>query len=498
MKTKLLLLVACLASTLHSQISIEWSSSIKEGYAEFARHFIQTSDNGYLVFGQDLSEENPSGDYLVKKVSSNGELEWTQTYGGTNVDEIHGAQEGLDGNYYIFGNTNSSDGDITTNQAGDEDCWLLKINPDGDILWSKTLGGIMADCGFDILVDQNGEITVLSFTRSSQSGDVSTINTDQQLWLAKLDVEGNVIWDNSYGTTEDNDTPIDMKKTNDGGYIILARASYIDFDTYLLKVNSSGIVEWNHWLNYDNSQMNLMEVSVLTDGGYIVSGQKLIDFQGIPFRNKGLLRKISTDGELVWEKSFGGQSHYDHFKQTIETQDGNLLSVGTKATFNNTDPTNNNYAMAWVHLTNNEGELIWEATLSHNRIQHGIGIIQNDQDHFTLLAHSEWIHNPYFSEDHHNNTWLVQFTTAPVSTKTPLLESALSLSPNPATDEVFVQSKDFLLQRIEVYDSRGRLLLTQNDKANTSIINVGHLSAGHYILKAYAEQGISTQKLIIK
>ena len=71
-----------------------------------------------------------------------GELVWVKTFGGSNVDQAVGVAESDDGGYVVLGSTNSADGDVDDRTSTDDyDYWVLKLNTDGEKQWSRSYGG---------------------------------------------------------------------------------------------------------------------------------------------------------------------------------------------------------------------------------------------------------------------------------------------------------------------------------------------------------------------
>ena len=73
--------------------------------------------------------------------SFEGKLSWVKTFGGTNEDVAHAVIETSDGDFAVFGNTKSINGDITDKALEESDLWLLKFNSEGELEWNKTYGG---------------------------------------------------------------------------------------------------------------------------------------------------------------------------------------------------------------------------------------------------------------------------------------------------------------------------------------------------------------------
>ncbi len=106
--------------------AIEWQKSFGGGESEYAYSIQQTGDGGYVVAAETRSFGAGSEDIWVLKLSSNGTIEWQKTYGGIRKEEASSIQQTGDGGYIVAGSTNSYG-------AGEQDFLLLKLSSNGDI-----------------------------------------------------------------------------------------------------------------------------------------------------------------------------------------------------------------------------------------------------------------------------------------------------------------------------------------------------------------------------
>jgi hypothetical protein len=113
---------------------VVWGKTYLKGYPHSIQ---QTKDGGYIV-GAGYN------DFFVLKLSSDGEIIWQKSYGGVDNDSLHSLQQTEDGGYVVAGRTYSFG-------AGSRDFLVLKLNPDGDIIWQKTYGGDGEEGAFSII-----------------------------------------------------------------------------------------------------------------------------------------------------------------------------------------------------------------------------------------------------------------------------------------------------------------------------------------------------------
>jgi hypothetical protein len=133
----------------------------------------QTDDGGYIVTGYTESFGNGGNDIWLIKTDSDCNQEWSRTFGGSNNDFGKSVRQTNDGGYIVTGWTNSSG-------SGNYDSWLIKTNSNGNEEWSQTFGGTDIDVGESVRQTDDGGYIVTGWTNSSGSGgyDFWLIKTD--------------------------------------------------------------------------------------------------------------------------------------------------------------------------------------------------------------------------------------------------------------------------------------------------------------------------------
>jgi hypothetical protein len=354
---------------------IEWKKTYGGSSEDEAHSIQQTSDDGFIVVGHtaskngDITENKGPFDVWVLKLDMDGNLEWQKTYGGSGHDRAYFIQETSNGGYIVAGSTRSNDGDITVNK-GEYDVWILKISVDGSLEWQKTFGGSSFDGAHSIQETIDGGYIISALTRSSD-GDVTSINGNVDLWVIKIDINGNMEWQKTYGGSgsENNSS---LQETSDGGYIVVATTNSIDgditenkgkYDAWVLKLNFEGRIEWQK--TYGGIENDaLVSIDQASDGSYIVAGRTSSNFDDVT-KNKGgvdvWVLKIRIDGTIEWQKTYGG-SEWDGASSIQVTRDGGYIV--TYETFSNDrDGTENKEQIdAWVLKLRFDGSIEWQKT----------------------------------------------------------------------------------------------------------------------------------------
>ena len=184
----------------------QWSNYYGGSFTDTAYDAIQTDDGGYIIVGSsdsddiDISNTNGGYDFWVIKISNTGSLLWGNSFGGSEIDEARAISQTYDGNYIIVGDTRSDDLDVSqTNGAAD--LWVIKITPEGTLLWEKTIGGTSFDVGRSISKTQDNGFLIAGSSRSTD-GNLSVNVGQNDAWVLKIDGGGNLEWQKSIGGSE--------------------------------------------------------------------------------------------------------------------------------------------------------------------------------------------------------------------------------------------------------------------------------------------------------
>jgi hypothetical protein len=164
---------------------------------------MQTNDGGFVLIGAsesddfDITDSKGSYDYWAVKLSVEGDLEWTRSFGGSEIDIAYDIATTLDGNFLIVGDARSNDQDVSTNY-GNADIWLVAIDPQGNLIWEKSLGGSMFDSAKNLLPMNNNLYCVTGSSRSNDV-DVTTNNGENDAWTVVVDAQGTIIFEVAIG-----------------------------------------------------------------------------------------------------------------------------------------------------------------------------------------------------------------------------------------------------------------------------------------------------------
>ena len=288
---------------------IEWSHSYGDAQDDEGNDVIQTTDGGYLVSGYTKSYGAGLTDVWLIKTDSTGEIQWEQVIGGAKNDVANSVIALENGEYVVVGSTSSYG-------AGSSDCWLLKTSSEGEILWNMTLGGTSYDNGHDIISVDDG-LLIIGETSSYGAGwndfwlvkldmdgvaswnktyggslndaGKSIIATDDGYLLAgtsesfgdnlpegyivKVDSSGELQWENNYGGASD-DYLESVTIYPDTGYLCVGYTLSTgtgESDVWLFSINNDGeLLEESFYGGALRDRM--YDIIPTSDDGYIIAG----------------------------------------------------------------------------------------------------------------------------------------------------------------------------------------------------------------------------------
>ena len=272
-----------------------------------------------------------------------GALESVLVFGGSLNESAETVIKTSDGGYAVLGFTQSTDGDITDKTDSSYDVWLLRFDQDNNLLWNKTYGGTNDEKGHDLIQTEDGGFAVIGYTFSND-GDINNNAGQQDFWLFKTDAQGNLQWEKTYGYSG-LDYGLSIKPANDNGFILSG----------VLDVTSSG------------GEGNTRQQQTLHAGG---------DYWVL---------KVDQTGNLIWSKYFGGlftDTAYD----VIPTNDNGFIIIGSSDS-EDTDISNNigSYDF-WAVKVDNQGVLQWEQNYGGTQIDEAYKIIKTNNNNYLIVG----------------------------------------------------------------------------------------------------------------
>jgi len=259
---------------------------------------------------------------------------WSRTYGGTLREGAYDIDRTNDGNYIVTG-------EIETSQYN-TDVFLLKVDPQGDTIWTASFG--------DIDTDEFGRSVRQTSDWGFIIGGYGGVSQENEVILIKTDSLGNEEWSTAFGPTADNRAHV-VRETSDGGFIIAGQAWIIhgafgSYDMYVIKTNAFGELEWERFIGESMNQYAL-GVCEAENGDFVAAGRTQASGWD------AYLVRLSPSGDSVWTRAVGEGAQNDA-TDILALADGS----GFMFTGIHYDPSDGG-SSAILARADNDGNIVW-------------------------------------------------------------------------------------------------------------------------------------------
>lgn len=248
---------------LNPELNIEWSQVLGGYNFDYGTDLIETSDNNYVLAGYTYSYGQGQDDMFLIKFNKAGDTLWTKLYGGDKNEHALSVIETADRGYLLLGHT------ISFSTSGYQDIYLIKTTIDGDTLWTKTYGGDLNENGAEILKDDTGYII---------GGNIDSKSIgNMDMMVLRIDLEGNPLWSKIYAT-QYTEMIHSISEVDNGGYICAGwtRSKEGNTDNVILRVNRLGDTLWTGIWGTEEEETSYNAVQT-SDGTLIVVGKAVRD-----------------------------------------------------------------------------------------------------------------------------------------------------------------------------------------------------------------------------
>ena len=340
-----------------------------------ANDIINTSDGGFMVIGSSTSSDgliqnkmSLESDIILMKFDSDKSIEWVKNYGGSRDDRGQSVVEVSGIGYALLGYSMSNDGDASNNE-GFHDNWVILIDSKGDIIWEKSYGFSGHDHAYNIIKTKDGnlffngflDVTASRGLGSSKKLGKSIKHGVGEFWCHKIDLDGNILWRKYFGGTN-NDRSYDSVETSDGDFLIVGSSESNDIDI------SSPKGSYDIWVI-----------------------------------------KLSSNGDLLWERSFGG-SKYETANSIIQSADKKIHILGSTLSNDKNISFQIGSSDFWLLTIDSDGNLLSEQTFGGSNFDKGKKIEIDSKDNLWLTGYSRSIDFDFSSNKGKNDAILIQLS----------------------------------------------------------------------------------------
>lgn len=356
-----LALICCI--NLHAQ-DVLWEKSYGGKHADYLFDAQPTADYGFILAGSSVSQKSGNKtsenqgdlDYWIWKMNESGDLDWQKSYGGAGADLLKSIRNTTDGGFILAGTSDSGIGLFKKDSCrGNEDFWIIKLNAKGNEEWQRTIGG-------------NGKDLITSITQTSDRGYIVGGSSDSGLSLKVLNGGSD-----KYGKSE---------------------KSRGNMDYWIIKLDDQGEIQWQKTLG--GQYADILESLIPTkDGGYLASGYSNSpasqDKAHAGFGEGDFwIIKLSKEGNIEWQQTLGGDSD-DHLYATVQVNDGGYIIAGDSAseTSGNKSQSNHNGTDFWVIKLDDRGDISWQQTYNTGKMDVLTSLVENSDGTLLLGGYAQ-------------------------------------------------------------------------------------------------------------
>ena len=486
--------------------AIDWTYRAGGSLNDNAYSIVATADGGSIVAGQviPVAEGTLGGDAWVTKLDADGGVEWSETYGGSGYDRARSIIELAEGGYLFVGGTNSDDGDVEGHQGGG-DYWVVRLSENGSLLWQRCFGGTDLDVALCVVQINTGEFVITGEARSID-GDVTNSHGITDMWVIKLNENGTLLWEHALGGST-SDAGFAVIQSLDGGFISVGTTTSSDgdvtgfhglYDYWVVKLSSEGQMLWQKALGGTDQDIATAVSERPQDGGIAVIGDSFSsdgDISNAHGDRDAWVAILSTEGELQSERSCGGSAV--DFARSIVLYFGDWLVAGTTSSEDGDLENNNGDNDIWLFRLNAVDDLVWIANYGGEGSD-GCNAMALAVDGGIYVAGGTASNSFSPPAQGGFDCFAMKLERDDVGLIDTAEEASISLFPNPASTFVVLCHDARLQVDVELWSSSGQLLLTTRSVSSQTQLDVSACSPGTYFVRVKNEHGSDLRQVFVK
>ncbi|MBI1265832.1 MAG: T9SS type A sorting domain-containing protein [Cryomorphaceae bacterium] len=276
-----------------------WQIAIGGNSNEEVTDFTVCSDGNMFIAGNTTSYGEGDQDVFIALIDATGHLEWSKVFGTPMYEKVLGTTCDLDGNFYIWGHQNGS-------ETSGYDTFIMKFDANGDEVWNKHFSLQSNELAWDILLTPNGDLLLSGDTNSSGEGQ-------NDIFLIRMNTDGDVLWSKTFGSYASEHGTTICKMKNDMYMITGGTGSFGSggLDYLAMYVNDNGDLKYASAIGGEIKDISVGAFKT-KDGGAVLLGNTRSFGEGY---TSGYMVKINNSGRSACNTAFSTdfQSHSVEF-----------------------------------------------------------------------------------------------------------------------------------------------------------------------------------------
>jgi len=272
----------------------DWVYAYGGSQGDWCKSVIETSDGSFLMAGDTESFGNGSSDGWLVKVDADGNTEWSQTYGGPDIDRFRSVVEVESSGGYVAVGYRDVPGEILY------DAWVVRVDSFGQAIYESTYGGTGRDEANHVIVTSGNNVIVAA----EADGGVAGVGYGVP-WLFELDDSGNTQWSTKFTQVLEGRAMIvahDHGNLAVGGTVVDESGKG---NCWLAQVDLNGNLNWD--ATYPAAYgSNLTGLAVHPTRGYVLSGNVIINAGGVIESHYPRVLETPGQGIVAWDSTYAG------------------------------------------------------------------------------------------------------------------------------------------------------------------------------------------------
>lgn len=515
---------------------ILWEKTLGGKQSEYLFDAVATPDYGFILAGSSISNKggtkNEDGkgnyDYWLWKMNDKGGLEWQKSFGGSGFDYLQSVQLTKEGGFILGGVSDSEKGfEKRDDKKGGFDFWIIKLDAKGNQIWQRTIGGNGQEKLHSINATNDGGFIIGGTSSSDKSplhedgkedkfgkNEASKGNLD--LWIVKLNANGDVVWQKTYGG-EYADELKAITQTKDGGYIVgsysnspkskdKSKDTFGEGDFWILKLNANGEIEWEKTIGGSQDD-NLFSLIPTKDGGYIAGGNSNSGAENSKTKGNGKgtdfwVVKLDSAGIIEWQETYD-YGKLDILTSIVENPDGTFMLGGYA------QPESKSEGILKVIMADKEGindyiglkinpkgEVLWSKMVGSKGDEVLRKLFETRDGGYVMVGTSfGGASRDKSSAQGESDFWVVKLKDLQ---KPEEVKTTIEAFPNPAANFTnVIVNFEYEEGTATLYDLSGRVLRTEKMTGNKTVpIELGNIPQGVYIVSIKTNNKEESIKII--
>ncbi|MBL0105048.1 MAG: hypothetical protein IPP51_15555 [Bacteroidetes bacterium] len=369
-----------------------------------------------------------SQNVVVSKIDTGGNIKWVRIYGGTQHEEAHKIIHTYDGGYAFCGKTSSTDFDVIPGIHGGQwnffnDAWFVKLNSNGDIEWQSCFGGTGEDFANDLIQLPDSGYLFVGETESGD-GDISNNHGNSDMFVCRLDEYGNKLWSKTYGGTSSEGG--DCCSLTTSGKILIGTNTLSNdddvhgnhgtnnSDSWVIELTLAGDTVWTKC--YGGSGVEgVFKIIPMPNGDFFQVGSAASidnDLTGIVNYGASYIWVLRCDsiGNIIWQSRYGG-NNYDDPRDAFITSDSELCILGISSSTNGLVTNHHIFGTGfddyWLFKLHLNGPFDWGICLGGSNDDKGCSVYEGDNGNYYTVGFSNSIDYDVSNNHGNNDIWIV-------------------------------------------------------------------------------------------